>query len=659
MRKVKLLSTILLLFIALLTLTSCIGSGGSDTVYDDNGKLLYKRTAKSDGSYTEFEYAYENGEMMWKKMCSYDDEGNLTNCTEYKNDRLMWKKNTNADGSSVECEYDEYGVLAWEKTIQSDGTSVEKKYLHGTILLSEKTTDLDGTTVEKTYQGGTMVSEMTTEPDGTSHEKRYSGDKLVWEQMKEPDGSAVSYTYVYNSYGGRETKKKQTTNPDGSYAVYEYDDYYRDSADVTFYDASGNPTSPTWHCIFNNTGKVSIYGVYNVPQAEVRIPTEIDGCPVTSFNLNSSNLDSEDEVVSVIIPDGFTTISSDAFRGCSNLKSIKIPDSVTTIGEDAFLGCTSLTNVYYAGDIASWCRIEFDEDGTYLLTASNLYLDGKLLTNLVIPDGVTSIADSRFSWESVTGITIPNSVTTIARGAFSDCINITTATMPTTAIWAIPQDNLQTVVLTGGTEIGACAFSGCTTLTSIVISDSVTAIGWDAFSGCTSLSSVTFGNGLTFIGAEAFSGCESLASLTLPDSFTCISDSAFKDCTGLTSITIPDGVTEIGYRAFFNCPNLSSITIPDSVTKIDTNAFYVCFGLKSITIGSGMKDFGYYTLQGCNNLERIIYKGTVNQFYTLCRNGGFELNWIYTHEFGDIGVGPFTVYCTDGTISRSEVSEYT
>lgn len=134
------------------------------------------------------------------------------------------------------------------------------------------------------------------------------------------------------------------------------------------------------------------------------------------------------------------------------------------------------------------------------------------------------------------------------------------------------------------TSISNNAFKGCTSLTSVTISDSVTSIGPSVFSGCSSLTSVTIGNSMTSINGYAFSNCSSLTSITIPNSVTSINEYAFNRCSSLTSVTIPNSVTSIGSSAFNSCSNLTSVTIGNSVTSIGDSAFRFCNSLKQLIL---------------------------------------------------------------------------
>ena len=218
-------------------------------------------------------------------------------------------------------------------------------------------------------------------------------------------------------------------------------------------------------------------------------------------------------------------------------------------------------------------------------------------------------------------------VTAIGGYAFSGCTGLTSI-----------------AISEGVTSIGNYAFSGCTGLTNISISESVTKIGWSAFSGCTGLIRITVnsnnrvykssGNCLierdtktlilgcktsviptdgsvTSIENRAFSGCTGLTSITIPSSVTKIYAGAFSGCTDLTSITIREGVTEIGIAAFEDCTGLTSITIPSSMTKIGESAFSGCTGLTSITIPEGVTKIGSSAFSGCTGLMNISISESV------------------------------------------------
>ena len=132
------------------------------------------------------------------------------------------------------------------------------------------------------------------------------------------------------------------------------------------------------------------------------------------------------------------------------------------------------------------------------------------------------------------------------------------------------------------TSIGEGAFCDCCNLTSVTIPNSVTSIGNSAFQGCSGLTSISIPSSVTSIESNVFSWCSGLTSVTIPNSVTSIKYGAFQDCGSLTSVTIPNSVTSIGSSAFRGCSSLTSVAIPNSVTSIEELAFRGCSGLSSI-----------------------------------------------------------------------------
>ena len=174
-----------------------------------------------------------------------------------------------------------------------------------------------------------------------------------------------------------------------------------------------------------------------------------------------------DNLISIIIPEGVTSIGDGAFDNC-DLTSITIPQSIKSIGDMAFFNCGHLTAVYIS-DIAVWCAIKLGNAwANPLYHANNLYLNGELVTELTIPENVTSIGEFSFvNCHSVTAINLPESINSIGRNAFNGCENLTTINIPKEA----------TV-----TSIESYTFGECPNLTSINIPASVTSIGQAAFS---------------------------------------------------------------------------------------------------------------------------------------------------------------------------------
>ena len=158
------------------------------------------------------------------------------------------------------------------------------------------------------------------------------------------------------------------------------------------------------------------------------------------------------------------------------------------------------------------------------------------------------------------------------------------------------------------------AFFKCSSLTSIVISNSVVSIGDNAFKGCNSLSNVVIPNSVTTIEAGAFWDCSSLTSIVIPNSVVSIGGSAFSGCSSLTSTLIPNSVVSIGGSAFSGCSSLTSTLIPNSVVSIGDSAFEDCRFLLIIDIPDSVTSIGNSAFSGCNNLSYKLKQELISCF---------------------------------------------
>ncbi|MDE6060288.1 MAG: leucine-rich repeat domain-containing protein, partial [Clostridia bacterium] len=323
-------------------------------------------------------------------------------------------------------------------------------------------------------------------------------------------------------------------------------------------------------------------GSYTIPNGIVEIPAH-------AFEKSA--------LTRVVIPSSVTTIGLEAFKDSKKLETIVFDTGSTnplSIGDSAFMNCESLVTVNLPARLSSIALTKYE-----LLSASgapsaqtvstdtgvtNAFVGCKNLENIFIANGNKNyksingiIYDANdvllYCVSTVKGeLVIPDGVTAIANGAFIGCTRIKEVTISGTV-----------------TSIGECAFYK-TDIEKLTFNndgfDSVT-IGKYAFRDCGELKTIEFkkGNHVKVIGEGAFFGCDDLTELELPANLETVGAQAFRDCTSVEKVTISStkDSLEFGTDVFYNCKRLSTLNLPKNVTKLP-GVFGGCTSLTEVIV---------------------------------------------------------------------------
>ena len=347
----------------------------------------------------------------------------------------------------------------------------------------------------------------------------------------------------------------------------------------------------------------AVITIYRGTDTDLTVPATLGGKPVTEIDAYAFY--DIDTLETVTLPDSLQVIGSYAFSSDNHLTAITLPDSLRVIGSGAFSYCDQLTaitipanvvtlNEYAFEGCSGITSIEVASGNTFYHVAGNCLIetDRKSLvvgcqTSVIPNDGsVTEIDWGAFSGcGTLTEIVIPEGVTRIRPYAFLRCNALATLTLPSTL-----------------TIIDASAFSECASLASLTLPESVTEIGEWAFEACATLTEITVPAGVTEIGGGAFAGCTAAESLTVAagnPAFKSVDNCLIEIETGTLIVgcknsVIPDdgSLTAIGDGAFERCDALTSVVIPDGVTRIGRRAFYECPTLTDVTVPDSVYDIG-------------------------------------------------------------------
>lgn len=206
------------------------------------------------------------------------------------------------------------------------------------------------------------------------------------------------------------------------------------------------------------------------------------------------------------------------------------------------------------------------------------------------------IGEYAFSGAEFKQFVVPSNVTEIGRGAFSGCSYLEKIFMSDNVI-----------------SIGDSAFTRCSSLTYISFSKNIKNLGEYAFSECSSLSEITLPDSITSLGCSVFEWCENLQRIHLPENITVLPDYMFVSCHNITEINIPSKVTTIGECAFGFCVKLNKIVLPDSIKKIGKEAFEET-DITAITIPRNVQDIGTGIVADCDKLTKIVVNSG-NKYY--------------------------------------------
>lgn len=323
----------------------------------------------------------------------------------------------------------------------------------------------------------------------------------------------------------------------------------------------------------------------------------------------------------VILGEDVKEIGGQAFYNCSNLTSITIPTKVEKIGEKAFSG-TNLTKTIWlpntppSGFSNAVGKINYVSNNQYTSIKNKIVYP--FLSSMFEDGGIkyVPISPSERSCSAIDCVYDESANIT----KFSSVVSYKGLEMIVQEIGSyIFFDNKQIKHLTWNIEgnIPDYAFTDCSSLKKILLSNNVSSIGEYCFQNCTLLQSLSIPQSVTNIKDNAFQGCTGLKEFIIEDRENTLNlgsngaGSLFASCP-LDSIYIGGKISYStsstkGYSPFYRNTTLRTVFVTNKETEIFPNEFYGCANLQNVIIGDGIESIGDWAFSGCTNLKYFSF----------------------------------------------------
>ena len=333
-----------------------------------------------------------------------------------------------------------------------------------------------------------------------------------------------------------------------------------------------------------------------------------------------------DDITSVTITDGVTTVGSNSFGYHENLVTVTIGNNVETIGEYAFGDCYKFTTLNLGNSVRH--------------IGNRAFMWAQVLTGFTLPSTLETIGDRAFLQNKViTSLTIPSNVTSIGLSAFYYCAALTSITTEATTpptLGATVFEGVPTSIPLNVPNGSVAAYEAAAQWTEFDIHGYDPAPGggsapanvcgdgltWELNGGVLTISYDGVGTGeMTDFGYEYDENPVNVApwkenksaitTVVIGDGVKSIGNYAFNDLgENFTAVTIANSVERIGLSAFMNAKWITEITLPSSLKTIDRECFAANFGFTSITIPSGVTSIGYHAFGYCTGLTSLTCEAT-------------------------------------------------